>query len=456
MDTPTTPYDAVEDLPKGIKEYLSHPSLYPLWTAARTRLERSSLTVSGTVTVNLDAEAAHLLKGLYGASRKAPKPGRARVDLGTLDAVLRSSAAQAGLMSVVVAVTGAPLVDRKAKRARQEQARTDLWSCLDAALARAGLADAAWAPGFVDGVRRSGLLTKAGPDAPRIVAEAGAVLDMLATSGALKPHKDDSGGSGQLVVELAELATRTTGDAHGLDEGRTTPLLVLRASAAALGFPTPATPRNRRDMWSALGVAPDSVSGTVLTWGLRPPSDSPWAGAMCLRADAGIVTHLTLQELRAVGALPDGDSAPGDRELVVRPGTTVWACENPQVVQAAARAGLDVPFVCTSGTPSVVGWQLLSTLANQAVDVRYHGDFDWPGVGIAASLYRLGVRPWRMSATDYEDAVHANARPGRVLLSEASRDTPWDSRLATVMRRHGVAIHEEELLDILLHDVTTG
>lgn len=60
-----------------------------------------------------------------------------------------------------------------------------------------------------------------------------------------------------------------------------------------------------------------------------------------------------------------------------------------------------------------------------------------------------------MSATDYEDAVQAHSRPGRVPLSEASRNTPWDDRLATAMRRHGVAIHEEELLD-LLRDVTRG
>ncbi|MFL1897568.1 TIGR02679 domain-containing protein [Streptomyces tauricus] len=39
--------------------------------------------------------------------------------------------------------------------------------------------------------------------------------------------------------ELSELAAHTTSDAHGLDEGRLTDILVLKAVAAALTLPSP-------------------------------------------------------------------------------------------------------------------------------------------------------------------------------------------------------------------------
>lgn len=437
-------------------EYLSHPSLTALWTTVRSHLERNSLAVSGGVTVVLDTAAADHLNGLVGASHRAWRPGRRRIGLVTLDDALRASAAQAGLVSVVAELTGTPLEDRPAARARQEQVRSRLWSELDAALARAGLADAPWVGEFVEGLRRSGLLTKAGGAAHRIVEETGAVLNELARSGALTPPDADIAAtiSPLVIVELGELATRTTGDAHGLDEGRATARLVLRAAAAALAVPAPATARDRRELWAVLGVSPDTVSGTVLTWGLRPPGDSPWASSMRLRADAGVVTHLTLQELRVAGVLPFA-SHPAT-QLVAERGARIWACENPQVMQAAARAGVGASLICTSGNPSIVAWQLLSLLASGGADVRYHGDFDWPGVGIAGRLYRLGLQPWRMGAADYEDAVEAQTVSDSLPLSGSVRATPWDDRLATAMHRRGVAVHEEALLELLLHDAVSS
>ena len=87
--------------------------------------------------------------------------------------------------------------------------------------------------------------------------------------------------------ELGELATRGTGDAHGLDGGRVTAALVLRAAAAAFGAPVPTSATERRELWARLGVSPDAVSGTVLSWGLRPPGDDAWSAMMRQRAEPG-------------------------------------------------------------------------------------------------------------------------------------------------------------------------
>ncbi|WP_275003084.1 TIGR02679 family protein [Promicromonospora iranensis] len=453
---PATPAD--HRLSHEIREYLGHPSLADLWAAIRTHLERNELAGAGTVTVELDHDAADLLNGLVGASRKPWKPGRRQVSLQVLDTALRASAAQAGLVSVVADLTGTALVDRRATREQQERVRSALWADLDKALARAGLADAPWIPGFVEGLRTSGLLTRAGEAAGRIVSDAGAVLTELKKSGVLAERRPETEPTSEplepAVVELGELASRTTGDAHGLDEGRPIARLVLRAAASALDVPIPKTSRGTRDLWAMLGVSPDNVSGTALTWGLRPPGDSLWARSMRERADAGLVTHLTLQELDAAGLIPDRSNPERDLQPAVELGTRVWACENPQVIQAVARSRIDAPFVCTAGNPSTAAWQLMSLLINASAEVRYHGDFDWPGIWIANRLYSLGARPWRMGAVDYEHAVDSQQAAERLPLEGAPRPTPWDLALAPTMQRRQSAVHEEALLDLLLRDAS--
>jgi len=73
---------------------------------------------------------------------------------------------------------------------------------------------------------------------------------------------------------------------------------------------------------------------------------------------------------------------------LTRPGEIVHACENPQVLQRLAAAGVDRPLACTSGNPSAAGSLLLGRTV-----VRYHGDFDWPGIAIARRIIGQGAQP---------------------------------------------------------------
>ena len=157
---------------------------------------------------------------------------------------------------------------------------------------------------------------------------------------------------------------------------------------------------------------------------------------MCDRADLGLVTHLTLDELRRTDA------------ALVEDGTAVHACENPQVLQALADAGLDRSVACLYGNPSAAGTEFA-----RRVPLRYHGDFDWPGIAIARRLFASGATPWRMRVTDYLDAVAAQPASSRLTLTGRPESTPWDESLSSAMLRTSVAVHEESLIPILMADL---
>jgi uncharacterized protein (TIGR02679 family) len=414
-----------------LRAYLSTPALAQMWPAARTRLERNGLLVAGTLTLDLDDVAAERLSGLLG---RPVEPGSARrVKLTELDGALRRSAAGQGLITVLELLDGRPLIDRAAARQDAQSQWAQVWQELDAALAASGLAEAAWVPEWISGLRRTGVLTRAGTDAARALNQAVAALRILLGPTTAPPTS----------WELAALASRVTGDAHGLDDNSLTSAVLLRAAAHALGVPAPESAADRRDLWQTLGVATDSVSGTVLAWQLRPPGTDRWSRMMRDRAELGLVSHLTLHELDRAGPI----------QFAVG-GQTVSVCENPQVLQAAAHAETQTPLLCLSGNPATVGTRLLRALIGAGNPVRYHGDFDWPGVAIAGRIIALGALPWRMSAADYRKAVNGLDPDHAVALTGAEVATPWDPALMAAMSARGLAVHEESVLADLLSDLT--
>jgi uncharacterized protein (TIGR02679 family) len=84
--------------------------------------------------------------------------------------------------------------------------------------------------------------------------------------------------------------------------------------------------------------------------------------------------------------------------------------------------------------------------------LRYHGDFDWPGIAIASSVIRRhGARPWRMSAADYAGSVRADAE--HVPLAGPPQPTPWDPQLGDVMLATGRVLYEESVAGVLIADL---
>ncbi|MEI4273396.1 TIGR02679 family protein [Klenkia sp. LSe6-5] len=391
---------------------LAHPSLGTFWSAARRQLERTGLEPAGTVVVELDDAGADLLGGVLGVRMR---PGRRRIALADLDAVLRGSPAAVSLVEAAMALHG-PLRDLPAERAARESARETSaadWAALVAPLS------GAWVPVWTEGLRAAGLLRSA----PAALAAAVAAVRTVDVD--------------PLPRTLGELAAAVTGDAHGLDPGRRAGAVAVRGVAARAGEPAPTTAADRARLWAEVGVRTDDVSGTALVLGWRPPGTSAWAVSMRARADLGVPTHVTLRELRVA---PRPWAAPDD---------VVHACENPQVVQAAADRVLSGPLICLQGNPSAAGSLLVEGLLADGAVVRYHGDFDWPGVAIAGRVLAVGARPWRLSVVDYRAAVPAAGVPltGRPVV------TPWDPELASAMADTGIAVHEEAVIDLLLTDL---
>ena len=119
------------------------------------------------------------------------------------------------------------------------------------------------------------------------------------------------------------------------------------------------------------------------------------------------------------------------------------------VAAAADRLGAaSAPLVCTEGQPRTAARVLPARLAAAGVRLAYHGDFDWGGIQIAnAVMRRHGAIPWRFSS-----AAYRRARGGRPLRGEPTAAS-WDSRLQPAMVALGLAVHEEEVLDLLLKDL---
>ncbi len=407
-------------IPPALRAYLLVPSLEPLWSTLRDRLERNGHAVRGSVIVQLDDDGADRLGGLLG---RAVSSGPARLRLAELDASLRASAAARSLAVVVADLTGAPLRNLPAERDAARAGRQELWADLHRLLSDYGLADEEWVAPWAEWLRRGGLLTRLP------AARATAVLAI--TVQVLTRVLDDT----QPSVGLAELASEVSGDAHRLDDGSPAAALILRALALALQVPPAVSAAERRELWQRAGVTTDEISGTVITWGLRPPGRDRWSAMMRERADLGLITHLTVHELHRATD-------------ITSPGEVINACENPQVLQRLAAAGVERPVACLSGNPASAGMILL-----ESTIVRYHGDFDWPGIGIARRIFDRGAQPWRFKRDDYLEGLERLPAENRLRLSGRAEATPWDERLSAAMMASDVAVHEEAIVDILLGDL---
>jgi uncharacterized protein (TIGR02679 family) len=407
---------------------LDRPGLVRLWDQVAERLQRNGLRPSGALRLDgLDREERHALAGLLA---RPIANDRVTVDLADLDRRLRDSGAAAGLVPAADQLRG-PLIDRPGRRQARAQAAASVWAAGRYALGDIGLGAASWVETWFEDLRRAGTLARVTPErAERVLCAAVRCLGSL-------PHLTGDPHRGR-----GELASMVTGDAHGLDDGSLLGAIVLRAAAAITGTAYPTSPAGRRTLWRAVGVLTDEVSTTVLTAGLRA------AGGSCIdqRTEAGWESHLTARDLRRFDLRPPPDGV-------------VFVCENPRVLEAALDAGCRRAVVCTLGQPAVVVTALLEQLAAAGAELRYHGDFDWPGITIAnllISAYRC--QPWRFGTPEYLDAL-ARLAPvvGDLPMLGVNRvESCWDAQLTAEMDAAGRAVHEELLLDDMLADFSGG
>jgi uncharacterized protein (TIGR02679 family) len=437
---------------KRLRRLLGGPTLADLRRRLRARYERGAPQDVFTVTQLSEAER-HALERLLG--RSARSAGSMRLSLSELDAAISRAGIAADFRAALEALDG-PLVDKKRVRMEREREWRAAVERVNDSRLREVVADAGGL-GLVkrwtgnDPARGRELLERA----ERVLAKLPAADLPLAG------------------VPLARLAADALGDSHALDAGRPEAALVLRALGAGkteaarvmraldrdetgsdetgsdaivsgeIAFDADDRTSQRvarRDQWASVGVTLNELAAPVLILNLRARGDSAAARLSETAAEAGSPTHLTLRALLrhpprwAVG------------------GRTVHVCENASVVAVAADVlgTACAPLVCTDGMPGAAQQTLLRQLREQGAKLRYHGDFDWPGIEIGNFIVRAyEAAAWRFGASDYRAARVDVELP----LSGRRRAAAWDAELANAMDRRGVVVHEESVVDTLLSDL---
>ena len=241
-----------------------------------------------------------------------------------------------------------------------------------------------------------------------------------------------------------ELASSVAGDSHALDDGSVLGALVLRAIAGAVGAPAGRGGGAPAALGRA-GVLSDEVSTTVLTLGLRPPGVRRRPRRRCGR---GPTPGARRTRPSATSA---GSTARAARDRRSRCART-RACSKRRWTRARRQV-----VVCTAGNPTVVVTTLLERLVADGATLRYHGDFDWPGVAIANRVITRSVPRrggWEPPTTRRRSSGRgprwSNWCRWRAVRSLPSGTPACQPRWSGA----GGAVHEEAMLDVLVADLT--
>jgi uncharacterized protein (TIGR02679 family) len=385
-------------------------------------MARAGPTDWESVTIQVPFAAGDERRAVGGLVGRPIRPGTnaTRVNLGDLDQALARAGDGWGLQAVVEAVHG-----RLPDRVGAAQAR--MAAVADArAAARAAAPDEAWVDRWLDALEGGMAARLHGRGDLGLIVTAARVLAELPCA----------------ATPLPVLASRITGDTKALSS-TTLAGLVLRGLAHRFGEPRPRTASDQRTLWEAAGVVPDDLASQVLVLNLAVDG-GPLGRWLSEAAAEGLPFRATLHQLMR------------STLTVAEPGP-VYVCENPAVLRSAAEqlGASSRPLVCTEGRPSVACMRLLEFLVGSGCTVHYHGDLDWPGLRIAASvLDATGGVPWRYGAGDYTMAARRSERPAP--LRGPAATSPWEPALAIAMADLGRIVYEEEVLESLLADLAPG
>jgi uncharacterized protein (TIGR02679 family) len=404
---------------------LGTPELEWVLHRARRRMERGqpldgTVTQSTATTAQRDAVARLLGRRLRVARGLS-------VPLGEIDAVLRRAGVHdGGLAGAVITLTGPVTVRADAASAEALAWATAFAPVETAVVGRAEIAD------WLAHVRSTGLVKRLASGSPATGAELLAGLSLVVAALPCEP-----------VQSLPAFAARVLGRAHALDDGAPLGTLALGAARALAGLAPPepgeSSSEARREAWAAVGVLCDELSSAVLTLGLAGDRSAGSGMLTAAAAAAGEPVWLTLRQLVRTPPAWEGVA----RVLIV---------ENPSVVALAAdQLGPRCPpLVSTHGQPRAAAMVLLRSLAGAGVQLRHHGDFDWPGITIGNLLHRrLSVEPWRFDAEAYRDAARIHVHTAK--LAGAPVVASWDHELTQTMAATGRQIEQELVAQDLLN-----
>jgi uncharacterized protein (TIGR02679 family) len=407
----------MSEIPAGLAAWARLPGPDLVLQEVRGRAAKGARTEQGTLRVQLTGEQRREVARLLGTPWEIT--GRA-VRLQDLAAVL----AEHGLTvsGLVEGVDGKPLVNVRQLRADERaSARTS------SSQERAAVVELLEGAGVCGSAVQAWLDDQGLPN-----AGCGELLALARQVAVVWRRLPESGGA----MPLAQLAaTASDNDAHALDYDQPLGRAVARLVAARHGMPRPLRAgRDWRRAWARVGVKCDGVSSRVLVLNLPLHGQVPAVG-WCA-ATPGEPIWLTLRSI--TGA------------WTARTDTAVFVCENVTVLEAAAdRLGASCPpVICTDGFPANAALDLIAGLSDAQCALKVRADFDRAGLAIAEQ-----VRSAAPAATGWQyDAATYAAHLGLDFEAEASGGDELE-KLRALYCRHGIAIHEEAILDRLMADL---
>lgn len=409
-----------------LQRLLGGESLSSLRKRLRQRFERGPADgkLERLRITNLGVDEHAALAGLMGRSVRFSTS--MQIDIPLIDEVLNRAGIATSLREALELIDG-PIVHTETARA---ELRAE-WSRVVSLVGHADLLRLLEAAVGLGLLKR---LSNGNPDAAaQLCRNVSIVLNALPADG----------------MTRAQLAAKTLGDAHALDNGRPAAALVLavwREKAAPkhdphdedpLGVESEIGDERSRDVWAKAGVLVNELARPALFLNLQMKSHSSAPNA------TGEPTYASLRFLLR--------SSPSWNVN----GQDVYVCENANLIAIAAdRCGRQcAPMVCTDGMPAAAQRIILQQLAAAGGRLRYHGDFDWAGVRIGNYVMReCGALPWRFDAAAYLAAVAQAPRPGLALAGLEAKAS-WDEGLTIAMQEHQLSIAEESLADELLEDL---
>lgn len=400
---------------------LGSPELAQLRQRLRRRLEDEGHLPTQVRLLNLVPNERTALAALTGAAMRATNSFT--LDVPTVDAMLVEAGLASSLRDALEKLDG-QIVNRAALADEQRAG----WAAVFEGVSNQSLSS--WLAstqnrGLVK--RHSGRRTQV---AAQLLSRVELVLKFLPANGTTR----------------SQLAAEVLGDAHALDSGRpecSIVLAVLRHARRA-GGEEQDIEEDRRETWATAGVLVNELARPALFLNLPVVPSERSAGRHHL-GPLGEPDFISLRRL--LRSMPAWNVAERD----------VFVCENPNIVAIAAdQLGHDcAPLVCTDGMPGAAQRALLSQLAAAGARLWYHGDFDWPGIGIANLVIREhSARPWRMSADDYVSATETVTT--RVPLAGAVVAASWDDELSVQMMALDVRVAEEALAARIISDLEDG
>jgi uncharacterized protein (TIGR02679 family) len=410
-----------------LQRLLGGDHLASLRRRLRRRFERAPLgkPVEHVRISGLSAEEHATLASLLGRPQRFS--GSLGIDVRLVDAALQQAGIAASLRDALERLDG-PIVELAAARLRVQA----LWSGVTEGCSHPDLVALLRAPVGLGLLKR--LARQDAAAAAELCRRAEAVLHRLPGNG----------------VTRSQLAADVLGDAHALDDGQALATFVL-AVRRRLASPVPQDedtlmgtasdgdaqqPAERtRDIWAAAGVLVNELARPVLFLNL-PMKETENRGR-------GEPVYASLRSL--LRSPPAWDVS----------GRNVYVCENPNLVAIAADClgPKCAPLICTDGMPGAAQRCLLAQLVLAGAHLRYHGDFDWPGLRIANHVMREHrAQPWRFGAIDYLAAVQCAPSRRQPLVGKAV-EASWDEALKAAMQQHRISVAEESLAASLLQDL---